>query len=124
MNPKALDIKAFYEQLGGDHALVLSRLPSEAMIRRFLGKFLGDPSYNALGAALAAGDIATAFRAAHTLKGTSATLGLDRLSVAASRLTEALRNAVSLPPEPLVTAVDKEYAACIAAIRCLNGSIG
>ncbi len=121
MDAQTLDIKAFYELLGGDHALVLSRLPSEAMIRRFLSKFLGDPSHDALAAALTAGDVATAFRAAHTLKGTSATLGLDRLAAAASALTEALRNASSLPPEPLVAAVNAEYAACIAAIGRLNG---
>lgn len=116
-----MDLKAFYELVGGDYAQMLSRLPSEAMIRRFLGKFLSDPSYDALGAALAVGDVATAFRAAHTLKGTSATLGLDRLAAAASTLTEALRNASSLPPEPLVEAVNAEYAACIAAIGRLNG---
>lgn len=115
-----MDLRLFYQQLGGDYAQMLTRLPSEDMIRRFLIKFLRDPSYTDLLAALAAQDIPTAFRAAHTLKGTSATLGLDRLALAASSLTEALRGADGLPPQSLVDACTEAYQAAVDLISRLD----
>lgn len=115
-----MELKAFYDLVGGDHEQVLSRLPSEDMVRRFLGKFLRDPSHDALKAALDEQDVETAFRAAHTMKGTAATLGLDRLARAASELTEALRGAESMAPEEMFAAVDAEYAVCAEAIERLN----
>lgn len=115
-----MELKDFFAAVGGDSESVLPRFPSEAMVRRFLRKFPDDPSHEALKAALAAGDIPTAFRAAHTIKGTAATLGLDRLSAAASELTEALRNASVLPPPQLAAAVEEAYEAAIAQINRLE----
>ena len=115
-----MELKTFYAAVGGDAAAVLSRLPGEALVRRFLRKFLADPAYSELKAALTAGDIPTAFRAAHTIKGTAANLGLDDLACAASDLTEALRGAAVLPPQELVEAVDAAYANTVEQIRRLD----
>ena len=51
----------------------------EAMLRRFLGKFPADPSFDALEQALAASDREVAFRAAHTIKGLCLNPGLGKL---------------------------------------------
>lgn len=110
----------FYAALGGDSRQVLDRLLSESMVRRFLHRFPDDPSYSELKAALAASDFSTAFRAAHTLKGTAATLGLDALSVAASELTEALRGASTAPKPGLVAAVDAAYRHATESIGLLD----
>lgn len=116
-----MTLDTFYASVGGDCAQVLDRLPSEALVRRFLGKFPADPSYAECKAALTAGDLATAFRAAHTLKGTAANLGLDALTAAASALTEALRPANTMPEVSLVSAMDEAYALTITQLAKLNG---
>lgn len=115
-----MELKVFYELVGGDAEKVLDRLPSESMVRRFLGKFPADPSYTDLKASLARREIETAFRAAHTLKGTAGTLGLDTLAAAASALTEALRAADAMPPQTLVEAVETAYQAAIEQIGWLD----
>lgn len=115
-----MELKEFFSQVGGEYEQVLDRLPSEAMVLRFLNKFTLDPSYGQLKAALEAEDIATAFRAAHTLKGTAATLGLDALAAAASELTEALWGADQMPNAGLVEPVDDAYKAAIELIAGLD----
>lgn len=64
---------------------------SEAMYVRFLGKFVNDESYGKLVAAMDAGDAKSAFEAAHTLKGTSATLELTDVARATGPVVESLR---------------------------------
>lgn len=115
-----MELKTFYAAVGGDHAAVLSRLPGEALVRRFLHKFPADPAYNELKAALTAEDLPTAFRAAHTIKGTATNLGLDTLAAAASELTEALRGASAMPPQNLVDAVDTAYTLTVRQIAALD----
>lgn len=115
-----MELKAFYAAVGGDDRQVLNRLPSEDMLRRFLHKFSKDPSHAELLSALAAQDFAAAFRAAHTLKGTAANLGLDDLSAAASELTEALRGAQLPPPDSLVAAVNIAHQTALRQIDRLD----
>lgn len=115
-----MKLEEFYETVGGDLEEVLSRLPSEGMILRFLRKVPEDSVYEQLKAALEAEDLPAAFRAAHTMKGTTVTLGLNTLAGAASELTEQLRGASEMPPQELVSAVDVSYEAAIRAIRELD----
>ena len=68
----------------------MARLGGEPMASRFIRRFASDGSYDALTAALRAGQGQEAFRAAHTLKGVAANLGLERLCAAASALVYAL----------------------------------
>ena len=86
-----MTLQEFYPMVGGDYAATLGRLPSEALVKKFLLKYPADPSYAQLEAALAAQDWETAFRAAHTLKGVAQNLGFDRLYTAVFALTEQLR---------------------------------
>ena len=39
-----MTIEQCYEQLHGDYAQVIQRLPSPALVERFIGKFLDDAS--------------------------------------------------------------------------------
>ncbi len=86
-----MTIETCYQKLGGDYQDTLARIPTEALIRRFLGAFLKDPSFDQLCCAMDAGDRPSAFRAAHTLKGVCANLGLEKLRQSAGGLTEELR---------------------------------
>ena len=74
-----MTLQEFYDRIGGDYKATISRLPSEALIKKFVLKYPGDPSFNQLKDALAAQDWELAFRASHTLKGVAHNLGMDRL---------------------------------------------
>ena len=115
-----MTIEQCYEQLHGDYAQVIQRLPSPALVERFLGKFLDDGSFSELTSAMAAGQTEAAFRAAHTLKGVSANLGFEQLRQSASALTESLRGkAEPVPAEahPLMEQVRRDYQMTVDAIR-------
>ena len=118
-----MTIEQCYQQLHGDYAQVLQRLPSPALVERFVGKFLNDDSFAQLNSAMAAGEVETAFRAAHTLKGVSANLGFEQLRQSASNLTELLRGQTgSVPAEaaPLMEQVRRDYQMTADAIRAFQ----
>ncbi len=116
-----MNIREFYEKIGSEYRDVEKRLGNEQFILRFVSKFIGDPTYGMLETAFSRGDREGAFRAAHTLKGVSSNLGFGKLWQASSELTEYLRpgNALDGAGE-LFAAVQKEYAAVLAALKDLN----
>ena len=85
-----MTIKECYEAMGGDYEDVLKRLMNEARIQKFALMFKKDPSMSQLTQAMDAGDVETAFRAAHTLKGICANLGFKSLFEVSYEITEAL----------------------------------
>ena len=86
-----MTVKECYEAMGGDYEDVLKRLMSEARVQKFALMFKKDPSMSQLTQAMDAGDVETAFRAAHTLKGICANLGFKSLFEVSYEMTEALR---------------------------------
>ena len=110
-----MTMEQFYGMVGGSFEKTLSRLPSEAMIRKFVLKFPADPTFDQLKAALPGGD-ETAFRAAHTLKGVAQNLGLDRLYESAAALTEDLRGPRAMTNPALWEKVQQDYAEVRRAI--------
>ena len=63
-----MTLQEFYTRIGGNYDDTLRRIPSEALVRKFVLKYPNDPSFGQLKDALAAQDWETAFRASHTLK--------------------------------------------------------
>ena len=115
-----MTIQECYAALGGDYQEVLGRLCSEALVRRFVGKFLSDQSFQLLDTALSAGNYEEAFRAAHTLKGVTQNLSFTKLYQSSHEITEALRTknydlAVQLLPKV------EDYAQTAAAIHAYQG---
>ena len=107
-----------YEAIGADYKGVFSRLGSDALVERFAAKFLDDPSFGKLEAALEAGEAKEAFMAAHTLKGICQNLGFTNLLGPVVEMTEALRNASEVGDATgLFPAVEAEYDKIIAALR-------
>lgn len=112
-----MTITHFYEKTGGDFNSVLGRLGSEALIKRFVLKFLNDPSFSELTEAFEKKDADTAFRAAHTLKGVCLNLGFERLYKPSSELTDKLRErSFSDGADDLYLAVKAEYLFLVEAI--------
>lgn len=122
-----MTIEQCYQKLHGDYAQVLQRLPSPSLVERFVVKFLGDDSFSSLCKAMEASKTEDAFRAAHTLKGVSANLGLEQLRSSASQLTELLRGETGPMPvaaEELMEQVRKDYALTVEAIEEFQASRG
>ena len=116
-----MTIQECYAALEGSYEEVLGRLYSEALVKKFVGKFLADQSFQLLESTLKAGDYEEAFRAAHTLKGVTQNLSFTKLYQSSNEITEALRTkdydlAGQLPPQ-----VEADYAQTAAAIRAFQG---
>ena len=112
-----MTLEAFYAKIGGNSADVLRRLPSEAMVRKFIGKYPADTSWGSLESAINSQDWEAAFRAAHTLKG----VALQKLYLSSAALTEALRGPKPLTDPALREAVAMDQAALLTAIQELEG---
>ncbi len=115
-----MTLEQLYQQAGGSCAETLRRIPSEAMLRRFILKFQDDPAYKLLCDSVQAQDWATAFRAAHTMKGVAQNLGFDGLYRSSAELTEHLRGEKPLTEPALLDAVTADYQALLAAISQLE----
>ena len=115
-----MTIESCYQAMGGNYQEIHSRIPSDALIKRFMGSFLSDPSFDSLCQGMTAGDRETAFRAAHTLKGVCANLSFERLRRSSSALTEILRPAADAIPQDAFSVLETvrgDYQATVDAIR-------
>ena len=101
-----MNLEKLYQEMGGDMADAVRRLGSIAAVERFLRMFAGDDQ--------------RAFRAAHTLKGLAANLGLVQLGQAASALTEALRGSDMQRAAALYPETAAAYREACAAIGDLD----
>lgn len=117
-----MTLRECYEMMCGDYEGVTGRLVSESLVRKFTLKFLNDPSFGQLQAAIESGDGGEAFRASHTLKGICLNLGFTALFDASSDLTEKLRGNNTLDDESksLFARVHEEYDRTIQAIEKLD----
>ena len=115
-----MTIKECYEAMGGDYEDVLKRLMNEARIQKFALMFKKDPSMSQLTQAMDAGDVETAFRAAHTLKGICLNLGFDNLYKASFDITEKLRGRDTEGCEELLARVEEQYNNTVDAIHMME----
>ena len=114
-----MTIQECYEQMGLNAGSVLERLGSETILKKFVVKFLDDPSFQSLKEGLEEKDGEKAFRAAHTLKGICLNLGLVRLYKVSACLTERFRGVEFNGYEDAYEKVQQEYQNTINAIRTI-----
>lgn len=91
-------------------------LHNEAMYEKFLKKFLADPNYQELVAAVAEKDCNKAFTAAHTLKGVCGNLALQGLYHAIRDQVECFRADNFAEGEAMMPAVTAEYEKVVSMI--------
>ncbi len=115
-----MGLKECYLDIGGNYEDVVGRLYSEKLVRKFVMKFLNDPSYELLESSLKAEIYDEAFGASHTLKGICQNLSFTRLQQSSSALTEALRSGFSPEVPELMQKVTADYQQTAAAIRKLQ----
>ena len=113
-----LERRAQLEAAGVDVGQALARMMgSEALLERLLGKFLEEPNYAALCAALERGEPAATAAAAHGLKGACGNLSMTALYGLFTRQVDALRAGELAEAERLMEEIAQAYAAVTAAIR-------
>ena len=117
-----MTLDQFYRAAGGTAAEAAPRLGGADHALRFLRLFPLDDSFPQLSEALGRGDVQTAFRAAHTLKGIGYNLGLNRLGNRAAALCEVLHTG-SVPAPELLRQLTEEYCCVIDAIHELKSEI-
>ena len=111
----------FYEEVGGDIMNVLERLEDIDTVEMFVLEFPSDPSYAMLLKSLQENDLTSAFRAAHTLKGISYTLGFQSLGDCAAKLCDKLRE-VMLPSATVMQQLETEYNRVLTAIKRIKNN--
>ena len=112
-----MTVQRFYALLGADYAEAIRRIGNDDRIRKYLGILQRDDSMDVLQRALSENDADTAFRAAHTIKGSALNLGLTRLTDCSSRLTEALRpKTIDGAVAPLAEETARAYRETMARI--------
>lgn len=89
---------------------VMSRfMGNEMMYINFLKRFTEDKSFEKMQNSFRQGDLEEAFKAAHTLKGLIANLGLDGIMEAVNPITEILRVGSDEGIKELMEQAGKEY---------------
>ena len=86
-----MTLQECYEAIGGIYEDVFGRFRKESLIRKFVLKFLNDPSFDALCKGMESKNQEEAFRAAHTIKGVCQNLAFVQLYESSKDLTEQLR---------------------------------
>ena len=119
-----MTLKECYAALGGDYDDVSGRLRSERLVRKFVLKYLDDPSYGDLCDAMAGGDSEAAFRAAHTIKGVCQNMAFTALLSSSSRLSDALRHGYTPEADGLFEELRGDHERVISAIEAYSRSSG
>ena len=115
-----MTVEQVYKNMDGDYASVKDRLQNDALIEKFLIKFLADESYANIIKNLEAQNLEEAFRAAHTLKGVCQNLGLDRLYKSSYDVTEVLRNGKNDVTPEMMEKLESDYDVTVSSIRELQ----
>lgn len=102
-----MDVKEFYEQIGGSYEEALSRLMNDVLIEKFILKFKETQRIKPLEDAIKSHDYEQAFFLVHTLKGVVLNLAFKKLGEAASELTELIRGELAKTADPKI--VEKAY---------------
>lgn len=118
-----MTLRECYDLMGGDYGDVMSRLPREQTVQKFVLKFMDDQNFALLKDSMASGDLETAFRAAHTIKGNCQNLSFAKLGESSSELTEALRAGDLARAEALMPRFAEDYRCTMDAIRQLKDSL-
>ena len=116
-----MTIEECYGRMGADYPDVLRRMGKADRVERFLRKLPQDGSFSLLCSSVSDGNIEEAFRAAHSLKGICANLGLSRLYDSSSALCDALRGGIWQEScSAMLETVKFQYEDAMASIRLLD----
>lgn len=111
-----------FREYGIDYAEAMDRFGgNESLFVRLATKYLNDPHFDALEAALSADDVAVAEREAHSLKGVAGNLSFTQLYKLATHITDALRTGNLNDAHALMPELSNAHKAVVEALRGLQG---
>ena len=113
-----MDVKQFYDTIGGNYAKALETMMNDAFIQRMLIKFLDSTTHNDLVKAYNDKDIQGIFNVTHMLKGVAGNLSLTPLQFKAATVCEMTRNASDFSCE-----LDKELKELLALYQFVNSNL-
>ncbi len=113
-----MDVKQFYETIGGNYAKALETMMNDAFIQRMLIKFLDSTTYTDLLKAADGKDVQGIFNVTHMLKGVAGNLSLTPLQFKAATVCEMTRNSPEYGPE-----LDKELKELISLYQFINSNL-
>ena len=115
-----MDVKTFYEKIGGSYEEIMGRFMTEERVLRFVKKFpITDNGYGLLKSSLESGNCQEAFRGAHTLKGVAQNLSFTALFTKAEVVTNVLRGG-SMEVAHLMPELDEIYNLTVSSIEQLD----
>ena len=112
-----MTIQECYSMIGGDYEDVIERLCKEERIKKYMFKFLKDPSFEMLCTALKEENMESAFCAAHTMKGICQNLGFGSLYQSSNRLAEKLRTRKKQNVTEFMKQVEEDYGMTVSIIK-------
>ena len=116
------DQMAYLQRYGIDYAEAMDRFGgNEGLFVRLATKYLNDPHFDALEAAMAEGDAAASEREAHSLKGVADNLSFTQLYDLATRITDALRADDLDSARTLMPELRESHEAVVEALTILQG---
>lgn len=115
-----MNVEQCYRAFGGDYNGTAMRLVKTELLTRLLRLFEEDTSLEDIDNAIAAGDVESAFRAAHTLKGVALNLGFTELAASSSALTEYFRSGALDGCGKLRDTAARDYNRVKDALRMLD----
>ena len=115
-----MNLKDFYQMIGGDYADVVQRLCDEEIVYEFLLRFADEPIFDKLQHSISTKNREEAFALIHTFKGTCANMGFGNLYSSAAKLTEALRTDFSPKVHLLFETLEADYQVVIQGIQTLQ----
>lgn len=113
-------LKEFYDEIGGNYQTARKRFFTDAMLLKFLDKFLEEPCYTDLCEALDHNDREAAVHAAHTLSAQARGFGFTELEKNSAALMQALRCGNDPALEELRDRVMVNYCAVARRLRMLE----
>lgn len=105
-----MDVKKFYEEIGGSYGNAVSIMMNDALISRMLSKFMAANAYEQIVTAYENKDYRAVFASSHSFKGVAGNLALTPLFDLASTITEATRNSDDVNLDKEIAELKKAYA--------------
>ena len=105
-----MDIKEFYNSIGGDYQSALAIMMNDMFIERMLDKFFMNNAYSEIVSAYEKKDFQAVFAGAHSLKGVAGNLALTPLFEISSIITEATRSLKEVDINKEIDELKNRYA--------------